>query len=201
MTGKGNDTQRGNDWANRFLEYRKQLLSLARRNLNPVLSRRVSPEDIVQDTLSSACSKLDFFENCPDVPVYFKLRTLLFQTITAMERKHLQAAKRDAYKDLEVVDSNETATQAQVSWNQFADTMTGPVTQAARIDRYALLKKALDELPENDRHILEMRHFDGLGNSECAELLKIQPKAASIRYVRALQRLREKLSEYTEFQP
>jgi len=189
-----------NDWADKFLEYKEQLLSLARRNLNPVLSRRVTPEDVVQDTLSSACSKIDFFENRPDVPVYFKLRTILFQTITGLERKHLQSQKRDAYKDLEVVDDNAT-TQAQINWNQFADTVTGPLTRVARMDRYELLKKALDELPENDRYILEMRHFDGLGNSECARLLKIEPKAASIRYVRALQRLKQKLTEYTEFQP
>ena len=155
----------------------------------------------MQDTLSTACSKIDFFENRPDIPVYFKLRTILFQTITAMERKHLQAAKRDAYKDLEPDAANNTATQAQVSWNQFADTMTGPVTRIAREDRFALLKKVLAELPENDRIILEMRHFDGLGNQECANLLKIEPKAASIRYVRALQRLRQKLTEYTEFRP
>ena len=69
------------------------------------------------------------------------------------------------------------------------------------MDRYALLKKVIAELPENDRHILEMRHFDGLGNAECAKLLQIEPKAASVRYVRALQRLREKLADYTEFRP
>ena len=197
----GAATERMNVWANRFLEYREQLLALARRNLNPVLLRRFSPEDVVQDTLSSACSKIDFFENRPDVPVYFKLRTLLFQTIKDLERKNLQAQKRDAYKDLEVAGGNDTATQAQLSWNQFADTMTGPVTQLARGDRYALLRKALEELAENDRNILEMRHFDGLGNAECAQLLGIEPKAASIRYVRALERLRQKLAEYTEFRP
>ena len=197
----GAATERMNEWANRFLEYREQLLALARRNLNPVLLRRFSPEDVVQDTLSSACSKIDFFENRPDVPVYFKLRTLLFQTIKDLERKNLQAQKRDAYKDLEVAGGSDTATRAQLSWNQFADTMTGPVTQLARGDRYALLRKALEELAENDRSILEMRHFDGLGNAECAQLLKIEPKAASIRYVRALERLRQKLAEYTEFRP
>ena len=198
----GAATERMNEWANRFLEYREQLLALARRNLNPVLLRRFSPEDVVQDTLSSACSKIDFFENRPDVPVYFKLRTLLFQTIKDLERKNLQAQKRDAYKDLGVAEGNDdTATQAQLSWNRFADTMTGPVTQLARGDRYALLRKALEELAENDRNILEMRHFDGLGNAECAQLLKIEPKAASIRYVRALERLRQKLAEYTEFRP
>jgi len=197
----GAATERMNEWANRFLEYREQLLALARRNLNPVLLRRFSPEDVVQDTLSSACSRIDFFENRPDVPLYFKLRTLLFQTITDLERKNLQAQKRDAYKDLEVVGDSDTATQARLSWNRFADTMTGPVTRLARGDRYALLRKALEELAENDRNILEMRHFDGLGNAECAQLLGIEPKAASIRYVRALERLRQKLAEYTEFRP
>ena len=196
----GPTTEQLNIWANRFVEYREQLLALARRNLNPVLSRRVTPEDVVQDTLSSACSKIDFFENRPEIPVYVKLRTLLFQTVTALERKHLQAQKRDAYKDLEVVDGDDT-TQAQANWNQFAATVTGPVTRVARIDRYALLKNAVAELSENDRTILEMRHFDGLGNAECARLLGIEPKAASIRYVRALRHLKRKLVEYTEFQP
>ena len=193
-------TEQRDLWANRFLEYRSQLLALAVRNLHPVLARRVTPEDVVQDTLSAACSKIDFFENRPDVPVYFKLRTILFQTVTALERKHLQSQKRDAYKDLEVVDGD-TSTQAQANWNQFADTVTGPMTRVDRMDRYALLRKAIGELPENDRNILEMRHFDGLGNAECAQLLGIEPKAASIRYVRALERLRQKLAEYTEFRP
>jgi len=188
-------------WAERFLEYREQLLRLAGRNLNPVLARRVSPEDVVQETLSAACARLDFFENRPEIPLYFKLRTILFQTITTLERKHLQARKRDAYKEIEVVDGDDTATVAQANWNQFAATVTGPMTQLARKDRYALLREAVETLPENDRCILEMRHFDGLGNAECARLLKIEPKAASIRYVRALQRLREKLAEYTEFRP
>ena len=197
----GPATERMDGWAEKFLEYRERLLALARRNLDPVLARRVTPEDVVQDTLSSACAKIDFFENRPDVPVYCKLRTILFQTITALERKHLQAAKRDAYKDVDVADGNDTATQARLSWNMFADTVTGPVTRIARQDRYALLREIIAELPETDRTILEMRHFDGLGNTECAELLEIEPKAASIRYVRALQRLRQKLAEYTEFRP
>ena len=49
MTRDNNITQQKNDWANRFLEYREQLLSLAGRNLNPVLRKRITAEDIVQD--------------------------------------------------------------------------------------------------------------------------------------------------------
>lgn len=187
-----------NLWAERFLEYREQLLSLARRNLNPVLRKRISAEDIVQDTISAACEKTDFFENNPEIPVYFKLRTILFQTITAQERKHLQSQKRDAYKEVEVTENENTAA-AGVNWNLFADTVTGPMTNVARQDRYALLRHAMESLPENDRQILELRHFDDMSNSDCAKVLHIEPKAASIRYVRALQKLEKLLTEYSEF--
>ena len=185
--------------AEAFAEHRARLLSLVQKRLNPILQKRLSHEDVMQEVYLAAAKRIAYFEQEQDVPIYFKLRTILFQTITAAERRHLQSRKRDAYRELEVVDGGDTETCAQASWNQFADTMTGPVTQVARADRYALLKNALDSLSENDRCILEMRHFDGLGNAECAQLLGIEPKSASIRYVRALQRLREKLTEYTEF--
>ena len=194
------DTAYLNVWAGRFLEYRERLLALARRNLNPVLARRVSPEDVVQDTLSAACGKIDFFENNPEIPVYFKLRTILFQTIAALERKHLQCRKHDAYKEVEVTDDDD-GSAARLNWNRFADTVTGPLTRGARLDRYELVRKAIEALPEYDRRILELRHFDGMSNSDCAEVLHLEPKAASIRYVRALQRLQKQLAEFTEFRP
>jgi RNA polymerase sigma-70 factor (ECF subfamily) len=67
------------------------------------------------------------------------------------------------------------------------------------MDRSDLLQKAIASLSETDRQILEMRHFDDMSNQECAEALKIEPKAASIRYVRALQRLQKLLLEYSDF--
>ena len=181
-------------------EHRDRLLNLARRNLNPVLAKRVSPEDVVQETLSAACRRMDFLRNRPEIPLYYKLRTILFQTITSLERKHLQSGKRDAYKEREVEDCA-TASSPALNWDMFADTVTGPLTRIAREDRYELLRKALESLPENDRVILELRHFDGMTNTECAEALHLTQKNASIRYVRALERLRKLLMEYTEFQP
>ena len=93
-------------WGSHFLEYRGRLLALARRNLNPVLARRVSAEDVVQEALLAACGKMAFFENNLEIPVYFKLRMILFQTLTAMERKHLQCLKRDACREVNVTDDS-----------------------------------------------------------------------------------------------
>jgi RNA polymerase sigma-70 factor (ECF subfamily) len=52
---------------------------------------------------------------------------------------------------------------------------------------------ALDQLEENDREIVVMRHFEHLGNSEVAEALGLSPPAAGMRYLRAIRRLRELL--------
>lgn len=181
-------------------EHSDRLLALARRNLNPVLAKRVSPEDVVQETLAAACRRTDFMQNCPDIPVYCKLRKLLFQTITDLERKHLQSQKRDAYREQEIAGAEEVSSPA-LDWNMFADTVTGPLTQIARQDRYELLRKTMETLPEHDREILELRHFDGMSNQECADALHLTPKNASIRYVRALERLKKQLIEFTEFRP
>ena len=52
---------------------------------------------------------------------------------------------------------------------------------------------------ETDREILALRHFEELTNKETAEVLGIEQKAASIRYVRALARLKEVLGKVPGF--
>jgi RNA polymerase sigma-70 factor (ECF subfamily) len=46
-----------------------------------------------------------------------------------------------------------------------------------------------------DREVLALRHFEEMANHEVAAHLGIEQKAASIRYVRALRRLKNILSE------
>lgn len=75
-----------------------------------------------------------------------------------MERKHLQCLKRDACREVNVTDDG-VGPAARLDWNRFADTVTGPLTRAVRADRYTLLRKAVEALPENDRQILELRHL------------------------------------------
>ncbi len=181
------------------MTYRSRLVALATQRLNPMLLRRVTPEEIVQDTLAEACRKVDFFEQHPEVPTYFKLRTLLLQAVVDCERKHLQSQKRDVYKEVSLPAQYDAAGQTLPLPEAFVDAATGPLTQISRQDRYALLRQAMEGLSENDRQILELRHFDDLSNLDCAEVLHISPKNASIRYIRALEKLQKILTTMTEF--
>ena len=186
--------------AEAFAEHRARLLALVEKRLNPILLKRLSHEDVMQEVYLAAAKRLEFFAQNEDVPIYFKLRTILLQTLADIERKNLQAAGRDAYKEADVRDdATSTAAPGALNWGRFAADVTSPLSRVDRNERHALLRAAVAALPENDRAIIVLRHFDGMGNSECAAALGIEPKAASIRYVRALERLQQKLMEVSCF--
>ena len=186
--------------AEAFAEHRARLLSLVERRMNPILLKRLSHEDVMQEVYLAAAKRIAYFEQEQDVPIYFKLRTILLQTLADIERRNLQTAGRDAYKEVEVRgEATETSAPGALNWGLFAADVTSPRSRVDRNERHALLRAAIAELPENDRAIIVLRHFDGMGNAGCAAALGIEPKAASIRYVRALERLQQKLMEVSCF--
>ena len=181
-----------------FAENRQRLLSLAEKRLNPILLKRLNAEDVLSETYANAAKRLRYFAAHDDVPVYWKLRTILVQTISDIERRNLKAGARDAYREVENPQSEVQGKETSPFDNIQAD-ITSPVSRVDRDERHAILRRALAAMPEGDRAILVMRHFDGMGNSECAAALGIEQKAASIRYVRALERLQKKLTEVSCF--
>ena len=185
--------------ARAFTENRERLLALAERNLKPILLKRFSPEDVLSATYEACAKRLAYFAAHTDVPVYFKLRTLLFQTLADLERKNLGADARDAYREVSVADAPDETGVAGLNWGQFAAAVTSPASRVDRDERHKFLRAALEALSAADRQILVLRHFDGLGNGDCAAILGIEPKAASIRHVRALERLQRKLTEVSCF--
>jgi RNA polymerase sigma-70 factor (ECF subfamily) len=50
-----------------------------------------------------------------------------------------------------------------------------------------------------DREILALRHFEQLSNGEVAETLGLNESTASTRYLRALKRLKDELSQLPGF--
>ncbi len=176
-----------NMWlAESWLEHRERIARLLVLRMPAVLQRRVSLEDVLQETYLACGKRLDFLRDEPEIPLYAKLRRLALQTLADIERKHLGAAKRDAMKEYSPDDAS-----MMDAWAQFADSISSPRSHMERVERQSLIRRLLRELSPTDREILELRHFEELSNSECAAVLGIEMKAASIRYVRAIKRFRE----------
>ena len=173
--------------ADLWMQYRDRILRMLSLRMPAVLQRRLSVEDLLQETYLACGRRVAFLQAEPEVPMYVKLRRIALQTLTDMERHHLAAAKRDAMKE----HSPEDEAAVADAWAHFADTISSPRTHLERLERQALARRVLAQLSTNDREILELRHFEEMGNAECAAALGIEQKAASIRYVRALKRFRE----------
>ena len=155
------------------------------------LQRRMGVEDLAQETYLACGRRLDFLRESGELPLYVKLRRIALQTLTDMERKHLAAGKRDAMKEVELTPPDSDYNDYTDAWAQFADTISSPRSHMERMERQASTRRILQKLPKIDREILELRHFEELSNAECAAVLQVTQKTASIRYVRALKRFRD----------
>jgi RNA polymerase sigma-70 factor (ECF subfamily) len=75
----------------------------------------------------------------------------------------------------------------------FIDSSTSPSQAVAREEVRERVRAAIDDLEDIDRESVLMRQFEGLTNEETAVELEIEPSAASMRFRRALVRLRPAL--------
>ena len=57
------------------------------------------------------------------------------------------------------------------------------------------LQDAVNRLEPIDREILSLRHFEQLSRTETAQLLGIEEAAGEDKYIRALKRLKDELTD------
>ena len=71
---------------------------------------------------------------------------------------------------------------------------TRPSEAAIRAERKIRLQEALNSMDPLDREILVLRHYEQMTNGDAAAALSLDKSAASKRYTRALERLKEVLA-------
>jgi RNA polymerase sigma-70 factor, ECF subfamily len=76
--------------------------------------------------------------------------------------------------------------------------LTSPTRAARRAEMQLKLQQMLNSMEPLDREILALRHFEELTNGEVAHVLGLSKTAASNRYIRALERLKEMLRSTPE---
>jgi len=73
---------------------------------------------------------------------------------------------------------------------QLVDTEQTPASAAIQQELQRRMFDALDKLDEPDREVILMRHHEQLTNQQVAHTLGLSEAAASMRYLRALRKLR-----------
>ncbi len=182
-----------------FSRERERLWRIIRFRLAEPLRGRLGPEDVLQEAFLAASQRLCHYAENPAATPFIWLRMIVNQTLVDLHRQHLGAQKRNAGCEISLEGHPYTqATSASVAI-QLVGVFTSPSGAAARADLYGIVHSAIDQMDPIDREVLALRHFEELTNSEVAEALGIEQKAASIRYVRALRRLKEILAQVPDF--
>ncbi len=178
-----------------FSRERERLWRIIHFRLAEPLRGRLGPEDVLQEAFMAASQRLPHYAKSPATSPFIWLRMIVNQTLVDLHRQHLGAQMRDAAREvnLDAVSYGE-ATSASVAL-QLVGVFTSPTGAAARADVLTLVQAAIEQMDPIDREVLALRHFEELSNSEVAEALGIEQKAASIRYIRALRRLKEILAQ------
>jgi RNA polymerase sigma-70 factor, ECF subfamily len=176
-------------------EYRSRLEKTVRFRLDPRLVGRVGPDDVLQEAYINAAQRCAHVEGNSEQSLFIWLRLIVLQTLVDVHRRYLGAAKRDAGREVALRPRSPLTSTTMSLAQCLVTSMTSPSRAFGRAELSQQLQAALDKMDAIDREVLALRHFEEFANHEIAEVLGIEQKAASIRYVRALRRLKAILSE------
>jgi RNA polymerase sigma-70 factor (ECF subfamily) len=177
-----------------FQHYRGRLRRMVRLRLDRRLQGRVDPSDVLQEAYLDLARRTPEYVASPTLPFFLWLRLLTGQRLLLVHRHHLGTQMRDVGQEVSLHCGPLPQASSASLAAQLLGRLTTPSQAAARAELQLRLQEALNQMEPLDREVLTLRHFEELGNGECAQLLGLSRSAASNRYARALKRLAQVLA-------
>jgi RNA polymerase sigma-70 factor, ECF subfamily len=169
---------------------RQRLRRMVAFRLDQRLRGRVDPSDVLQDAYLEAWRDLGTYLSRPEIPFFLWLRGIAGNTLRALHRHHLGTQMRDPRREVPIGGGAPAETTTTAIAAELLGDFTHPSEQAMRLEIKARLEAALESMDPIDREVLALRHFEQLSPEETARVLEIKEKAAGMRYMRALRRLK-----------
>jgi len=182
------------DAVNRLIErHRDAVLRMVQMRLDQKIRRRVAVSDVVQDVMIDASRRLQEYIANPVMPFHLWLRHIAKDRIIDAHRRHRGSQKRsvDREQGLAVPGADDHSTMDLAA--QLYDGELTPAAAATQREMAQRVEAAITELGEQDGEIIIMRHYEQLSNQEVSLALGLSEPAASMRYLRAVRRLRSML--------
>ena len=179
--------------------YRPRLWRLVNFRMDVRLQGRVDPDDVLQESWINARSRAEHFVREGSGSRFIWFRMIVTQTLIDVHRRHLESDKRSATREQKKLGGWSVASTSVSLADHLLGNMTSPSQALQLAELSSQLDAALKTLSSLDQEVLALRHFEELSNHETAEVLSLTEAAASVRYVRALQRLKHILIKLPAF--
>lgn len=173
--------------------YVKYLTILASTQLDQRLRRRVSPSDIVQETLLAAHRDFQAFRGGSQGELLAWLRQILINSLHRSIATHVKAEKRDIRRDVSI---HEVSNRLEESALNLAGQLQGhgdsPSAAMQRRECTVEFANRLSDLAENYRDVIVLRILQGLSFEEIAAQMGKSSGAVRMLWLRALDSLKLK---------
>lgn len=180
-------------FAHLYKERESRLRRILLFRLDRRIAGRVDVDDILQEVYLAAEQRLASFEGDTEESFFVWLRLVANQVMIDVHRRHVGAQARDVRREMRASQLRHQQTTTLAMSSFLVAGMTSPSSVFKREDRAERLHQAISSLSPLDQEVLALRHFEELSNLEVAEALDLSEQAASVRYIRALSRLRKEL--------
>ena len=175
--------------------HRDALRRMVALRMDRALQQRVDASDIVQDALIEANRRLQEYLKNPQLPFRLWLHQIARDRLIDAHRRHRVAARRSLDREQPLAARATLDHSTMDLAAQLCDRELTPAAAATRHEIERRFQAALEELEENDREVILLRHFEQLSNQETAQALGLSEPAAGMRYLRAVRRLRALLQD------
>ena len=158
---------------NDVLPLKNELFRLALR----ITLNRAEAEDVVQETMIKVWNRRDKWEEIESIEAF---------CLTICRNIAIDKTKKAENQNLSLADNHEAPDYSYAS---------NPEEQAVQRDRVALIRRLIDELPEKQRSIMQLRDVEGKSYKEIAKILAISEEQVKVNIFRARQTIKQKFIE------
>jgi len=177
-----------------FTRHRERLRRMIRLRLDRRLRGRLDSSDVLQDAYLEVARRAPEYRAQANMPPFLWIRLTTGQTLQALHRHHLKVQMRDTGQEVSLRRHATPEANSACLAEMLLGRLTSPTRAARRAEMQLKLQEILNAMEPLDREVLALRHFEELSNGEVAQVLGLTKTAASNRYIRALERLRERLT-------
>jgi RNA polymerase sigma-70 factor (ECF subfamily) len=174
--------------------YREPLRRMIGLRLDPALASRLDASDVVQDALLEVSRRLKDYLRDASMPFDLWLRHIAKDHIIDAHRRHRKAQRRSLDREQPLVPASLAEHSSVELMGQLLDHELTPATAAMQQEMQRKVADAVARLDEHDREVIVMKLYEQLSNQDVAKILGLTEAATSMRFMRAVRRLKALLA-------
>lgn len=162
---------------NDILPLKNELFRLALR----ITLNRAEAEDVVQETLIKVWNRREHWDEIESIEAFC---LTICRNISLDKMKKAENQNQSLEEEYDAPDKSYTS---------------NPEEQTEMRDRIQLIRRLINNLPEKQRSVMQLRDFEGKSYKEIAQILEVSEEQVKINIFRARQTIKQKFIETEKY--